>query len=107
MVADAPEALPEADLRHLLDQAEDLYWNELHWEHLTEEEQLPGLEHTGALSSEASRIEASKIPARLLKERGEGESARTALAPVLDQLTEGRRTADLLAARALLDELPA
>lgn len=34
--------LPEADRKHLLDEAVDLYWNELEWENLTEEEELEG-----------------------------------------------------------------
>ncbi len=34
--------LPDADRKHLLDEALDLYWNELEWENLTEEEELEG-----------------------------------------------------------------
>jgi len=34
--------MPEADRKHLLDEALDLYWNELEWENLTEEEDLEG-----------------------------------------------------------------
>ena len=44
--------------------------------------------------------------AGLLIERGESGPARATLAPVLAQFTEGLQTADLLAARALLDGLP-
>ncbi len=39
-VQDAPEPISDEDLKYLMDQAEDLFWNELEWEHLTEEEQL-------------------------------------------------------------------
>ena len=39
-VQDAPAPLSDEDLKYLTDQAEDLFWNELEWEHLTEEEQL-------------------------------------------------------------------
>lgn len=35
-----PAPLPEADREHLLDYARELYWNELEWENLTEEELL-------------------------------------------------------------------
>jgi len=41
VVLDAPQPLPETDLNHMVSQAEELFWNELEWEHLTEEEQLP------------------------------------------------------------------
>jgi hypothetical protein len=34
--------LPEASRTHLLEEARDLYWNELEWEHLTEEEATEG-----------------------------------------------------------------
>jgi hypothetical protein len=34
--------LPEASRTHLLDEARDLYWNELEWEHITEEEATDG-----------------------------------------------------------------
>ncbi len=37
---EAAEPLPESDREFLLDQARDLYWNELEWEHLTDEERL-------------------------------------------------------------------
>jgi hypothetical protein len=40
-VADeAAEPLSDTDREFLLDQARDLYWNELEWEHLTDEERL-------------------------------------------------------------------
>lgn len=34
--------LPEASRNHLLEEARDLYWNELEWEHITEEEATDG-----------------------------------------------------------------
>lgn len=34
--------LAEGARRHLLEEAEDLYWNELEWEHITEEEATDG-----------------------------------------------------------------
>ena len=40
VVLDAPQPLPETDLRFMVSQAEDLFWNELEWEHITAEEQL-------------------------------------------------------------------
>jgi hypothetical protein len=40
VVADAPAPISDRDLEFLLAQAEDLFWNELEWEHLTEEEQM-------------------------------------------------------------------
>jgi len=36
----SPEALPPANREYLLDEAKDLYWNELEWEHITDEEAL-------------------------------------------------------------------
>lgn len=39
--ADA-EPLPEDRIAHLCREAEDLYWNELSWEQLTDEEQVSG-----------------------------------------------------------------
>lgn len=38
--ADTP--ISDETRRHLLSEAEDLYWNELEWEHITDEEALDG-----------------------------------------------------------------
>ncbi|HEX7118505.1 MAG TPA: hypothetical protein VF212_06955 [Longimicrobiales bacterium] len=37
-----PSALPPERRRHLLDEARELYWNELSWEQLTAEERVDG-----------------------------------------------------------------
>lgn len=37
-----PRPLPAADREKLLDDARDLYWNELEWENITEEERVDG-----------------------------------------------------------------
>jgi hypothetical protein len=36
----ASEPMPDDTLRYLMSEAEDLYWNELEWEHITDEEAL-------------------------------------------------------------------
>jgi hypothetical protein len=36
----ASEPIPEEIMKHLVSEAEDLYWNELEWEHITDEEAL-------------------------------------------------------------------
>jgi predicted ATPase/DNA-binding winged helix-turn-helix (wHTH) protein len=56
----------------------------------------------GALSWEL-RIATSR--ARLMRQQGRSEHARSQLQPVYDRFTEGFDTADLVAARRLLDEL--
>lgn len=38
--AGADEPLPEDTRKYLLSEAQDLYWNELEWEHITDEEAL-------------------------------------------------------------------
>ncbi len=38
--ADADGTLPRTNRAYLLDEAKDLYWNELEWEHITDEEAL-------------------------------------------------------------------
>lgn len=38
--AGADEPLPDETRQHLMSEAEDLYWNELEWEHITDEEAL-------------------------------------------------------------------
>lgn len=40
--AGADKPIPEDTRQHLLSEAEDLYWNELEWEHITDEEALEG-----------------------------------------------------------------
>jgi hypothetical protein len=40
VAVEAGPPLSERDREFLLDQAKDLYWNELEWEHLTDEERL-------------------------------------------------------------------
>ena len=56
----------------------------------------------GALSWE---LRAAKSLARLLCDRGRSADARGLLQPVYDRFTEGFDTADLKAAKALLDVL--
>ena len=56
----------------------------------------------GALSWE---LRAATSLARLLRDQGRREEARELLAPVYDRFTEGFATADLKAAKALLDAL--
>ena len=38
--ADTDSPLPRTNRTYLLDEAKDLYWNELEWEHITDEEAL-------------------------------------------------------------------
>ena len=40
--AGADEPLSDETRKHLMSEAQDLYWNELEWEHVTEEEALEG-----------------------------------------------------------------
>jgi hypothetical protein len=42
VVQDSSAPLSEGDLQFMVGQAEDLFWNELEWENITAEEQIPG-----------------------------------------------------------------
>jgi len=51
-------------------------------------------------------LRAATSLARLRAKRGRTDEARQVLAPVYDRFTEGFETADLRAAKAMLDALP-
>ena len=55
--------------------------------------------------AKSDELHAATSLARLLRDRGERDEARAILAPVYDWFTEGFDTADLIDAKALLDEL--
>jgi len=63
------------------------------------------LELAGRLSARAWEVKAAMSLALLWMEQGRREEARGALAPVVDQFTEGFETLDLSRARRLLDRL--
>jgi predicted ATPase len=63
---------------------------------------LDGAREQGALSWE---LRAATSLARLLRDQGSPGNATTILQPVYDQFTEGFDTADLIAAKQLLDDL--
>ena len=71
--------------------AEDSFRQALGWAH-----------HQGALSWE---LRAAASLARLWRDRGRPEEAHCLLAPIYDRFTEGFETADLRAAKALIEEL--
>jgi predicted ATPase len=50
-------------------------------------------------------LRAATSLARLLRDQARSDQARELLAPVYDRFTEGFDTADLKAAKALLDDL--
>ena len=56
-------------------------------------------------SAKSFELRATMSLARLLAEQGKRDEARTMLADIYDWFTEGFDTADLLDAKALLDEL--
>jgi predicted ATPase len=56
----------------------------------------------GALSLE---LRAASSLARLLRDQGRSANAKALLQPVYDRFTEGFGTADLMAARTLIDAL--
>jgi predicted ATPase len=63
---------------------------------------LDSAHQNGALSWE---LRAATSLARLLHRQGRAADAIACLQPVYDRFTEGFRTADLIAAKQLLDEL--
>jgi predicted ATPase len=65
---------------------------------------LDGTREYGALSWE---LRAATSLARLLRDQGRSTDATTCLQPIYDRFMEGFGTADLIAAKQLLDELGA
>ena len=55
--------------------------------------------------AKSAELRATTSLARLLRDTGRGDEARTMLAEIYDWFTEGFDTADLQEAKALLDEL--
>ena len=72
---------------------------------LSERDFREAIELSRKLSAKSPELRATTSLARLLRDTGRRDEARTILAEVYNSFTEGFDTADLKDARALLDEL--